>query len=260
MRFGRYRHFWLLAALMGLAGSAGAETVDVSVINFEFVPPDVTIQEGDTVRWTNAEGAHNVVAQNGSFPGSGLVQSGAWVHEVTFTEEAVHVYRCVPHSSDGFLFGMIGSVTVEKGDPDVNPFVINFGITGSWFDPTQNGQGFSLEVVPAAGVLAAYWFTFPPAGLVKDSARDPAKGLPNQMWLQGSGPISGDTATVTFQRPVGGTLDTPGGVERDDWGTATFVFSDCNTGLVTYQSDVDDISGTVPIQRITADVQCEASQ
>ncbi len=249
------RRFLVFAALIGFGGMACAETIDVAVVDQVFVPADVTIAVGDTVRWTNQEGSHNVVAQNDSFDSSGIASPLPWVHEQTFTEEFVHVYRCVPHSSDDFQFGMVGSVTVQKGGAD--PFQIGFGITGSWFDPTQNGQGFSLEVVPATDVLAAYWFTFPPQGV----AEGVAKGeLPNQMWLQGSGPIDGDSAVVTFQLPVGGAFDAPGGVDREDWGTATFTFSDCNTGLATYQSLDGKAQGTVPLVRITADVNCEAEQ
>ena len=254
----RDRHFLafivLFGALIGFAGIVRAETVDVAVVNTEFIPADITIQAGDTVRWTNQAGVHNVIAQDGSFPGNGIPSAEAWVHEVTFTEESVHIYRCEPHSSSDFLFGMVGSVTVEEADePEPEPFLITFGITGSWFDPTQNGQGFSLEVVPASGVLVAYWFTFPPLGVAKGE-------LPNQMWLQGSGPIDGDTAVVTFQLPVGGAFDTPGGVEREDWGTATFTFSDCNTGMASYQSVDGKATGAVPLVRITEDVNCEAEQ
>jgi len=245
------RRFLVFAALIGFAGIACAETIDVVVTNTEFIPADVTVDVGDTVRWTNELGVHNVAALNDSFPSSGIPSADAWVYEQTFTEESVHIYRCEPHSSADFQFGMVGSVTVEKGG--AGPFQIGFGITGSWFDPTQNGQGFSLEVVPAAGVLAAYWFTFPPQGVAKGE-------LPNQMWMQGSGPIDGDSAVVTFQLPVGGAFDTPGGVDREDWGTATFTFSDCNTGLATYQSLDGKAQGTVPLVRITADVNCEAEQ
>jgi plastocyanin len=246
------QHFLAVTALIAFASVLRAETIDVVVTNTEFIPPDVTINVGDTVRWTNEIGSHNVVAQNNSFESSGIAMPGAWVHEVPFTEESLHIYRCEPHSSDDFQFGMVGSVTVEKAG-----FQIGFGITGSWFDPTQNGQGFSLEVVPASDVLVAYWFTFPPQGV----AQGVAKGeLPNQMWLQGSGPIDGDTAVVTFQLPVGGAFDAPGGVDREDWGTATFTFTDCVTGVATYQSLDGKAQGTVPLARITADVNCEAEQ
>lgn len=255
------RRLLVFAALIGFAGIACAETIDVAVVNTEFIPPDITINVGDTVRWTNQDGVHNVLAQDNSFPSSGIASAGAWVHEVTFTEEAFHIYRCEPHSSSDFLFGMVGSITVEKGGGEPDPFLITFGITGSWFDPTQSGQGFSLEVVPAADLLVAYWFTFPPVGVAQGVAKGPAKGeLPNQMWLQGSGLIDGDTAVVTFQLPVGGAFDTSGGVDREDWGTATFTFSDCDTGLVSYQSTDGKATGTVPLVRITADVNCEAEQ
>jgi plastocyanin len=39
----------------------------VELANFMFTPSTLTIEVGDTVKWTNVSGTHNVLADNGSF-------------------------------------------------------------------------------------------------------------------------------------------------------------------------------------------------
>jgi hypothetical protein len=121
-------------------------------------------------------------------------------------------------------------------------FAIGNGITGNWYDPDENGHGFSLEVLPG-GTLLAEWFVFAP-----DGGRD---------WILATGPISGNTATLDAFR-----TDGPGGlfpphyvaatVQAQSWGTITFTFSDCNSGTVGWQSIVDGYAaGSLPITRLT---------
>ena len=44
------------------------------------------------------------------------------------------------------------------------PMLINFGVSGSWYEPTTSGQGFVFDVAPSNNLIAAYWFTFPVEG------------------------------------------------------------------------------------------------
>lgn len=103
----------VLLAAAALAAPAGAATHDVTVRDFEFVPADLTIEVGDTVRWTNVEGSHNVVADDDSFS-SGPVRSGNWVFERTFDAAGDVPYYCVLHGSAGG-FGMAAIVRVTSG-------------------------------------------------------------------------------------------------------------------------------------------------
>src|SRR6476619_1818477 len=61
--------FSLAVLLLASAPAARAITVNVSVGGSGLVydPKDVTIHVGDTVRWTNAGGLHNVHADDNSF-------------------------------------------------------------------------------------------------------------------------------------------------------------------------------------------------
>jgi hypothetical protein len=121
---------------------------------------------------------------------------------------------------------------------------IDYDITGSWYDPTRDGQGFSFEVIPERDVIVVYWFTYTVDG-------------PAQMWLQGSGTITGDTAKVELARPIGGQFDDDSEPTRPVWGTMTIGFDSATGGTVSYDSPLDEVSGTFPIQRTTPQAFCE---
>ncbi len=115
-----------LAALLLVATQAtpaAAATVDVQVVDFAFNPPHVTIQAGDTVRWTKLGGHHNVQADDGSFRcangcdgagGDGTPAANAWVVTRTFTAAGTVAYFCEAHGGPGGL-GMAGTITVQGG-------------------------------------------------------------------------------------------------------------------------------------------------
>jgi plastocyanin len=89
-----------------------AATHDVIVENFRFSPNDLIIQSGDTVRWTNIEGFHDVVEDDfswGSETGSG------WVYERTFNDAGEVLYHCTVHSGPGqsIQTSMNGRITIE---------------------------------------------------------------------------------------------------------------------------------------------------
>lgn len=77
---------------------AQAATHDVTVRNNFFEPNDITIEVGDTVRWTNASGFHDVQADDGSF---GRNASNNFEFSHTFNSIAEVLYYCSVHSSPG---------------------------------------------------------------------------------------------------------------------------------------------------------------
>lgn len=149
--------------------------------------------------------------------------------------------RPIPNRATN-LAGQSASVTGTAA------FAINPGLGGTWFNPATPGQGFMLEVVPAVNSLAIGWFTWgPTAG--------------DHFWMSGLGPITGDTATVQLQRSSGGLFNSPAAVTSTTTGTATFRFTDCVRGTVTFQRADTGESGTIPIERLTpAPAACLAPQ
>jgi len=85
--------FFLFVSSMTLA-----ETHDVAVLNNSFSPNNLTIEVGDTVRWTNNSGFHDVTADDGSFASQ---TSGNFTYSRTFSSVEEILYYCSVHSSPG---------------------------------------------------------------------------------------------------------------------------------------------------------------
>jgi plastocyanin len=97
----------LLALVMAFAFATpfistarAATTWDVSIVDFAFQPASVTIQPGDTVRWTNTVTTqHSVVNDVSStevFSSSPLSQNGVFTH--TFNSIGDFGYHCGIHT------------------------------------------------------------------------------------------------------------------------------------------------------------------
>lgn len=103
----------------------GGPDIIVILQNLLFTPQDITIEIGQTVRWTNVETTeeHNVNGQQSLIPCNpsgfynGLAAFGPWDYDVTFNLPGVYNYQCDPHVSHG----MIGSVTVLDPDAPAYP-------------------------------------------------------------------------------------------------------------------------------------------
>ncbi len=81
-------------------------TVDVTIKNFAFLPAEVRIKAGTTVRWTHQDAAgHTVTADNGAFGSNTLSQGQTFAR--AFSEKGSFGYHCAPHPS------MTGTVIVE---------------------------------------------------------------------------------------------------------------------------------------------------
>jgi len=112
-----------ILALAGLPALAQATTFDLFVVNFAFTDNvqspfsvDLTINPGDTVRWSWINSGHSVTSVAGiaeSF-NSGIRSSGA-VFSHTFTNTGAFAYYCQPHGADngdGTALGMSANVVV----------------------------------------------------------------------------------------------------------------------------------------------------
>jgi N-acetylneuraminic acid mutarotase len=144
---------------------------------------------------------------------------------------------------------------------NVPPFNINPGLNDAWFNLATAGQGFLITVFPDRKEVFLAWFTY-------DTERPPEDvtaflGEPGHRWLTAQGPYDGDTANLTIFVTEGGIFDAAEPATDTDPagdGTMTIEFADCTEGLVRYEITSLDISGEIPIQRITPDnvALCEA--
>jgi plastocyanin len=227
---------WALVASAPLS----AATFDVQVLNFRYQPNDLQIQPGDTVRWTNTSGIHDVRADDGSFTNGG--PSGNFTYSRTFNAVGQFPYYCTVHSAPGLNrdTAMNGIVRVVAGTP---PFTINQGHSGAWFEPATAGQGFLIDISPAANFIFLAWFTYQAPVMNK-------VGVPEHRWLSAQGTYTGDSATnIPISQTAGGAFDTPRSTTTTAVGTMTIRFTSCTVGTITYTL-TEGLSGEIPIQRL----------
>ncbi len=84
------------------------QTVEVKIQDYKFLPAEVRIKAGDTVKWTNMEKrtSHSVLfpAENG-LESERLFPGESW--QRTFAARGSYSYRCGPHEE------MKGAIHVE---------------------------------------------------------------------------------------------------------------------------------------------------
>jgi plastocyanin len=113
--------------------SSAAQTFDVSTEDFFFSPADLTINAGDTVRWTNPTGtphtttsgagcAHNTT---GVVWDSGTLSNGG-TFSFTFDQPGTYPYFCSIHC---ISFGMKGTITVKAVASAMPPPTMPQGFT-----------------------------------------------------------------------------------------------------------------------------------
>jgi plastocyanin len=104
----------------------------VEVSNNKFTPQDLVINEGESVRWMNVQGFHNVNGSLDEYPNnpegftSGNAASSPWTFDYTFNVEGVYDYHCDPHLG----LGMVGTVTV-MGEVEPTIPVYDIGIVNT---------------------------------------------------------------------------------------------------------------------------------
>lgn len=114
----------IAVALLGgmLAAPAAAEDFEVRMLNrgadgmMVFEPAYLEVQPGDTVTFLPTDKSHNAETIKSMLPANAEAFKGKMNKPVTvtFTEEGVYGYKCLPH----YGMGMVGVVVV--GDADAN--------------------------------------------------------------------------------------------------------------------------------------------
>jgi hypothetical protein len=115
---------------------------------------------------------------------------------------------------------------------------------GTWFNPQQNGHGLMVEllgVAPSRQMLAI-WYTYSSNG--------------GQRWLIGTGPVAGDSATLSMLGTHGGQFPPafdPAAVVRDPWGTLTFRAVDADHAHIDWTSSAAGFnSGGLDLTRLSS--------
>lgn len=231
---------FLISVLLGLClgTAADAATIEVRLSNFRFTPNDLTINVGDTVRFMNTEGIHDVRADDGSY---GNTASGpGWVFTRTYAAPGEYRVYCSPHSAPGadINSNMNARITVRT------PFSIVQGLNGAWFNTSNPGQGFLFDFQTSNSFMFGAWFTYETA-----SPAAIKLGNANHRWLTMQGTYSGDTANLEIFNTSGGVFNSPGTTTTTRVGTATLTFSSCTAGSFNFTLTDPPLSGSIPLSK-----------
>src|SRR5258708_4847331 len=129
----------LCATALTIAGSACGATTDVSIHNFAFDPPSVSINTGDIVRWTENDGAfHSTTSDDALWDSGSLPFHGQFPFQ--FNTAGEYPYHCTPHPF------MTASVSVQAS--------ANQPPTVSITSPT-NGASFTAPAIVPINANAA---------------------------------------------------------------------------------------------------------
>jgi len=122
---------------------------------------------------------------------------------------------------------------------------INAGVSGSWYNADQSGQGWVIEVLKTNSGINSLLFYF--YGYENNGDR---------LWFIGlTDDAYGSEFTVDVLRTngmgFGGDFD-PGSLSNESVGSMTFTFTDCNTGNVDFTPSGGDLSAfSIPVTRLS---------
>lgn len=121
----------------------------------------------------------------------------------------------------------------------------NASLSGTWYSPTHDGEGFLVEMLDGGRVLV-YWFTYDP------KAWRSSIGNAAQQWLLADAQIAGPSIQGHLLRISGGRFGTamnPSLLVTTDVGDIALAFADDNHGTVHFR--VDGRIGEFAIERLT---------
>ena len=111
------------------ASARAAASGSVTITDFQFTPAQITINQGDTVTWTNnGPTPHSATAPNGSFD-TGIFPAGQ-SRSHTFNDAGTFSYICTPHPQ------MHGTIVVQASQSGGDTPDSSSGDTGGSGDTT----------------------------------------------------------------------------------------------------------------------------
>ena len=143
----------------------------------------------------------------------------------------------------------LSMIAADDSYPDATGFEINNALSGTWWNPDRDGEGFIIDVANAGNIVISF-YTYDNSG--------------QQMWLIGSGDVDGSVAMIDFYVTEGGFYGSgfdPELVSKVFWGTGIFTFSECATGIAdimpneNFSAEFEDL--TTDITRLTVPVNCD---
>lgn len=147
-----YKLMSVAVTCLTLVFTAGATVHTVTVQNFSFSPANITIAQGDTVRWNTTGGTHNVHELHPTpvfF--SGNPAPAPWTFQFVFAGVApgVYNYQCDPHAP-----GMAGTVTVQAPNsaPEPPTARMNLSLEQNYPNPFNSATSIAFTLPAEAHV------------------------------------------------------------------------------------------------------------
>lgn len=154
--------------------------------------------------------------------------------------------------------GRSGTIPLTRLTPNntcsttaARPTNADFSLSGNWYNPAIAGQGFIVEVNPAAPVIFFCWYTY--------AANGQSLGAAGQRWFTGQGAFSAGArqSTLTLYETTGGVFDTDTASTQasNAVGSATLVFQGCTAATLAYHFTAGSNagrSGTIALSRTGA--------
>ena len=155
---------FMALALVGVAELSAQTTHDVQMIGASFSPANITIQQGDIIKWTNNSGLFHT-----STSGAGCVADGLWTSvllpplatfQFTFNNAGAFPYYCIPHC----LIGMVGAVTVQAAPADcvLNCPAADGGVIAAGAGPSNKSPDLDGDGQVALVDVSIFAAAFPP--------------------------------------------------------------------------------------------------
>jgi plastocyanin len=170
-------------------------TVVMGPTALSFNPPTLTVNQGDTVTWTNASSLTTHTTTSGTVLGGVESPDQLWngsnpahgAYTVNFTGYAprTYPYYCIPHAS----LGMVGSITVLGTNQQ--PALVSPAVTaGNQVQFTVNGLIGQTNIVESSPDVVAWSAVSTNLALSTNSAVTglPAAGNPNGFYRVRVGP------------------------------------------------------------------------
>ena len=137
---------------------------------------------------------------------------------------------------------------IDCGPPLGAPVLEISNRSGSWYDPTHSGEGYTLEILIGGNALV-YWFSFDPEG--------------QRRWFFGTGEIVGNTLVfdemLTTAGGVFGEGFDPAAVVVSPWGSLELDL-DCKAGTAEFEPTEEGFAaGGLDLERLTwlTGLQCD---
>ena len=160
--------------------------------------------------------------------------------------EVINTVAALNRGEDEIIEAAIEHLNARQALP-AGSIQVTTGMSGNWFAPEHDGEGFVLEVLNDITAVI-YWFTYAPS-----------EG--KQLWMIGVGEIAGDEIRFAdviqpFGASFGNEFD-PDDVNLPSWGDLTLRFSDCNSAVASYSGPDEFGANFLSVIRLTGHVGAE---